>query len=361
MNLHIVPDNVFVNRFYENLQELGLLEKNRIIVRTKKTALKVVRYPLPFAPLYSSQFRSLVGDTLQYNKVFVHFFTPLLYRWVAKNNFKELNWMIWGGDLYNLSSADQMCYEPLTFQKYVRWHWSPTEFLYSLKVLLTNNVFRRKAYSKVSNILTWMYQEYKFSCDHLQMKATHKFFFYENQMPYASLNEKRSKVGYVPQKPSLIIGNSASPTNNHLDTIEFLEKSQVQANLLVPVSYGDQAYTRFLKKNLRYSGGEITFIDRYMGFDEYLSFLASSDALLMNTVRPQGFGNIFMMLCLGKSVFFNEKNISLPDLTAHGIKWYPLSDIVSFSVHHAGKSNSDAVVKLLSHDSLMESYGKLFI
>jgi hypothetical protein len=34
MNLHIVPDNSFVNKFCDNLQELGLWEDNKIIVRS---------------------------------------------------------------------------------------------------------------------------------------------------------------------------------------------------------------------------------------------------------------------------------------------------------------------------------------
>ena len=108
MNLHIVPDNTFINKFYENLQELGLTGTNRVVVRINEPELKSVKHNLPFAPLYSSRFESLVGNTFEYEKVFIHYFTPLLYRWVATHKFRELNWMVWGGDLYNLPGLDTL-------------------------------------------------------------------------------------------------------------------------------------------------------------------------------------------------------------------------------------------------------------
>jgi hypothetical protein len=123
MNLHIVPDNSFINKFYENLQELDLVAGNKIVVRSNENVLKSIKHDLPFAPLYSSRFSAIVGNTEMYDKVFIHYFTPLLYRWVAKHNFNELNWMVWGGDVYNLPELDRLCYEPVTLKQYVKKDW----------------------------------------------------------------------------------------------------------------------------------------------------------------------------------------------------------------------------------------------
>ncbi|MBA4056896.1 MAG: hypothetical protein C0490_19435, partial [Marivirga sp.] len=161
MNLHIVPDNTFINAFYDNLQELGLLNENKIIVRTNSKNLAAVKRKLFFSPLYSRSFTEYVGDTLQYEKVFIHYFTPLMYRWVAQHKFKELNWAVWGGDLYNLSSLDQICYEPLTQMNYVSKDFSLKKILYGTKVWITQEAFKKKAYAKVNNVLTWMQQEYQ--------------------------------------------------------------------------------------------------------------------------------------------------------------------------------------------------------
>jgi hypothetical protein len=226
-------------------------------------------------------------------------------------------------------------------------------------VFVTNSPFKRKAYSKVKNILTWMPSEYQFAIEHLPVHATYKFFFYENQLPYEKLDSL-----VVPAKLNerlvLIIGNSGSPENNHLDVVRFLEENSVSADLLIPVSYGDARYIAFLKKKLTYSLGKIEFIERYMPFEEYLNFLGQADALVMNTIRPQGYGNILMMMYIGKPVFFNEKNISLPDLTNAGLQWFPVKSLRSYSKQNFNASNKEAVIKLLSHDRLLKEYQLLF-
>ena len=359
MNLHIVPDNTFINKFYDNLNELGLLGVNKIVVRSNDSKLKSIRHNLPFAPLYSTRFASLVGNTELYEKVFIHYFTPLMYRWVARHKFRELNWMIWGGDLYNLPSLDHICYEPLTFQQFVKKDRSIKTLLYRLKVLVTNSPFKHKAYSKVNNILTWMSSEYQFAVEHLLVHATQKFFFYENQLPYEKLNLMVAPVNRN-GRPVLIIGNSGSPENNHLDIVRFLDENRVNADLLIPVSYGDAGYIMFLKKKLTYGYGKIEFIDRYMPFEEYLNFLGQADALVMNTIRPQGYGNILMMMYIGKPVFFNEKNISLPDLGKAGLQWFPVESLRSYSKEKFMASNKEAVTNLLSHERLLKEYQLLF-
>src|SRR5688572_6467236 len=359
MNLHVVPDNSFINKFCDNLEELGLWENNKVIVRSNEGALKSIKHNLPFAPLYSSRFSSLIGNTSQYEKVFIHYLTPLLYRWLTKNNFQELNWMIWGGDLYNLPALDRICYESKTWDEYVRKDWSAQTVLYNLKIKLTQSPFREKAYWKIKNVLTWMREEYSFAMHNLSLNAHHKFFFYENQLPYEKL-DALAKPGNSSQKLSLILGNSGSPANNHLEAVQYLENNRIAVDLVVPVSYGDKRYIAFLKKTLKFSYGKIDFLDRYMPFEEYLSLLASADGLIMNTIRPQGYGNILMMMYMAKPVFFNPKNISLPDLNAANLRWMPLDDLHSSEILRSEVSNKEAVINLLSHDTLLKTYQELF-
>ena len=359
MNLHIAPDNTFTNRFYENLQELGLTHNNRIVIRSGEKKLKAIKHDLPFAPLYTSRFDELVGNTGDYERVFVHYFTPLMYRWVARNDFHELNWMVWGGDLYNLIKLDKLCYEPLTFERYVRRNLSIKSRLYDLKIRLTQSPFRKTAYSKVNNILTWMSEEYKFAVQHLPVKAQHKFFFYENQVPYHQLDSIETHSGNS-ERTVLIVGNSGSPTNNHLDAIQFLEANHVKTDLIIPVSYGDPHYVSFLKKEVKFSFGQVNFLQRFMPFDEYLRLMASCDGLIMNSLRPQGYGNILMMMYLGKAVYLNGKNTSLPDLDRAGLEWFPIEALKAPGEPIIPLSSKDAILSFLSHERLVKEYRKMF-
>lgn len=361
MNLHIAPDNTFVNTFYDNLREGSLLQNNRIVIRTNNKELKAVKHDVPFAASNSAKFDALVGDTFSYDKVYIHYLTPTLYRWIARNNFKQLSWMIWGGDLYNLSSVKFNPYEKIT-ASYGLNHTSLNDILFQVKVLLTNTWFKKTAYAKINEILTWMRSEYDFALANIpSLRASHRFFFYENQLPYQKLDELAVGSSARREIPTLIIGNSGYPANNHLDVIDYLVKNNVRANLRIPVSYGNQKYIAFLKRQLRnYQNGSLEFIDRFMAFEEYVNFLNEADGLIMYNARPQGYGNIFMMLYLNKAVFFNERNISLSDLTEVGVKWFGLRNIVSVQKEDWSVSNRDAVASLLSHERLMANYRELF-
>jgi dTDP-N-acetylfucosamine:lipid II N-acetylfucosaminyltransferase len=363
MNLHIVPDNVFINKFYENLQELDILRNNRIVVRSNQSALKFVSHDLPFARLYSSAFNALTEKTQDYDKVFIHQFTPLLYRWVATHNFKELNWMVWGADLYSLSSVKTVLYEDLTFNRYVKEYFSIRDFFYRAKVWAFHDWYRNEAYMKVSNLLTWMTAEYDFAKHHLpSLGARHQFFFYENQLPYHALDKVMAESpGFTNHdRPTYILGNSAAPELNHLDAVAWMAREGVRANLMIPVSYGSHRYIRFLKNNLSfYKGGEIQFVERRMDIEAYLRFLYQADGLIMNNIRPQGYGNILMMMYFGKKVFLNEKNLSIPELNKRNLIWYPLREMKEYSERNV-QQNRSAVLALLSHDTLLNVYRDLF-
>ncbi len=192
----------------------------------------------------------------------------------------------------------------------------------------------------------------------LPLNAEHKFFFYENQLPYNQLDSITAGPGRS-ERLTLIIGNSGSPTNNHLDVVKFLEENKIHADLLLPVSYGDSHYISFLRKNIKFTYGIVKFVDRYMPFHEYVEWLAAADGLVMNSLRPQGYGNIFMMMYLGKPVYFNPTNISLPDLSDAGLKFNTLQDLKS-SVPGTHQPNNEAVINFLSHERLINEYRSLF-
>lgn len=361
MNLHILPDSKFSNTFYSNLIEAGLSETNKLIIRTKKGKLTYVTHDIPFAALYSSSFEVIVGDVNKYDRVFIHQFSPLMYRWVARHSFRELNWMIWGTDLYNLPFVQHDFYEPVT-RNFVKHHKKLNDLLYLLKVWFTNMPFRKRAYSKVDFILTWMQSEFAFAKANIpNLRADHRFFFYENQLPYEALDNITTSGNDHHEVLKIIVGNSGTPTNNHLDVIRSISESGIRADLYIPLTYGDKVYIEFLKKNITfYNNGKIEFIEGFMEFNAYVRFLMSADALVMNHIRPQGYGNILMMMYLGKPVFLNDKNLSLPDLIKAGLAFESISQLKTQDIQTLKTNNKANVTRLLSHENLLNTYKKLF-
>lgn len=363
MNLHIGVDNQFIQRVIDNVEEAGLSAQNKFIIRSRKKPA-YIKSDVPFASVDSATFQTLVGDTLQYESVIIHQFSPLMYRWVARNSFNKLCWAPWGTDLYDLPSMKFNLYEPITRREYVAGRINTGRLLFDIKYWITNAAFRRKAYSKVSQVYTWMQSEYEFAEQRIhELNAEHHFFFYENPVPYHELEKILQKDS--PRKKEnrlLMIGNSATPSNNHMDIIHYLDKIGIKADLLIPCNYGEPAYTKYLKKASQgYRGGTIEFLEKRLDFHSYLKLIAKADGLVMNNIRPQGYGNIFMMLFLGKPVFLNPSNISNADLTRYGIPWNSTLDLGNFKFDWTiSDEERKSLTTLLSHERSIEVTRNLF-
>ena len=137
-------------------------------------------------------------------------------------------------------------------------------------------------------------------------------------------------------------------------------KLAVPADLVIPVSYGSPEYKSFLQTNASlYRNGSIRFMDTFLAFNDYVKLLLDSDGLVMNHRRPQGYGNILMMMYLEKPVFLNRENISIPDLDANALRWHPLEDIVKIS-RGDDRGNKESVMRTFSHQRLLDIYREIF-
>lgn len=364
MNLHIGVDNLFIEKLYDNLAELGILGNNKIIIRSPDRP-KHIRRDVLYAPLYSKEFELLAGDTSTYERVVIHQFSPLMYRWVANHSFKTLDWAVWGVDLYDLPFVNYELYEPYTRSGFIKGNDSLNDILYSIKYLFTNSMYRNKAFRKVTNLLTWMDSEYEFARQNIPaFKGNKVYFFYENTVSYEELyrHVSASNTSRLAQRKRLIVGNSATPTNNHIDVLRFLQNNGIEADVIIPLSYGDDRYSEFLRKNVAfYKNGSVEFMEKRLDFNSYLEFLNNADALVMNNIRPQGYGNIFIMLALGKRVFLNNKNVSVRDLTNLNIPWYPIQELKSFiQANRKDPEDNQTLFNLLSHKKNLEMLSGLF-
>jgi len=358
MNLHISTPSAHIRSFANHLSALGWSDNNRIVLRKP---LQDTGFAA--AELYTSGFEDLVGDPREYDNVFIHQFSPMLYRWVASHEFKKLNWMVWGADLYNLPGHEYDLFEPLT-SALVKSHRTIGDRLYGFKARMQTWRYQHQALSKVDNILTWMNSEYDWAIRHLPaLRAEHQYFFYHNKYAYEYVAECAVRsMRRINPEPVLMLGNSGTPSNNHLDTLEYLREIGFSGELIVPLSYGSDHYIRKLKSSLQLPGCKVSFLEQYMPFEEYLSLMAGTDGLIMNTLRPQGYGNIFMMMMLGKKVFLNPMNPSCADLDRMQIKYHRMDELRNFRELNAGQdaSQQHQILSFFSENRLKEVYKSLF-
>ena len=112
------------------------------------------------------------------------------------------------------------------------------------------------------------------------------------------------------QGPDILIGNSATPTNNHLDLLELLRHVDLDnRQIIMPLSYGDMDYANkvvtFAKKLF---GKRVRPLLHYMNLQQYLSEVSTCGTVLMNHVRQQAATTISTSLYKGAKVFLRNEN-----------------------------------------------------
>lgn len=124
-----------------------------------------------------------------------------------------------------------------------------------------------------------------------------------------------------PGAKNLLIGNSATPENNHLDTFQLIEGSvRPDCQILCPLSYGSSSYGDAVEEaGIRTFGPQFVPLREYLTLDAYIEILSSCSIVAMNHVRQQALGNILMMLWMGARVFLNMESPVYAELASIGI------------------------------------------
>lgn len=364
MNLHILNDEKFFDPFVEQLEALGLLANNVFVIKEDGPLNFVRRKDLVYARMRDE---ALIGDVSKYDKVFIHCFTLEMYAWVHRYQFKELNWMIWGKELYK----SEFLYEEQTknLVKKVRDIKLTLDFYFLKAKNFFMNIDSSKVYGKIDNVLTWIQPEYEYAVQHIKgLRAKHQDFAYTFEYDVEFISSKFCSKKFDKAKGSkklrCILGNSGVASNNHLDAIHKIKEIDL-AEILIPISYGNKNYIKLLRKELsrKYLNKNITYLDTYMTFGEYVDFYCQYDVFINNSIRPVGMGNIWMALLMGKLVFMNPENLVFPYLRSLGFQIFDINDLSDID-EIRGKvdliSNRNNALSFLSKSKINEIYISLF-
>lgn len=107
----------------------------------------------------------------------------------------------------------------------------------------------------------------------------------------------------------IILGNSATRTNQHLEALDMLEHlKSYPIEIYCPLSYGaDKDYKdEVIKHGKDIFGDKFIPITEFMDYYNYVSFLSTCDIGIFNNNRQQGLGNILILIGMGKKVFLNS-------------------------------------------------------
>lgn len=130
------------------------------------------------------------------------------------------------------------------------------------------------------------------------------------QLNYGSVEHTFSQGSTISNGDNILVGNSASETNNHIDIFQSLALQDLGSRkVIVPLSYGDPNYRRKLVAAGNSMLGKNFFpLENFLPLDEYSSIISSCNIVVMNHVRQQALGNIGTALYQGAHVYLDPKN-----------------------------------------------------
>jgi len=193
---------------------------------------------------------------------------------------KKCYWVIWGADLYS--------------------------FMYpkdNIKYKIIEKI-KRVVIRKIGYLLTYIQGDVNIARKQYGAKGQYleTIVYLSNVVKLQDIKLKNEDV------VKILIGNSADPTNEHLEILEklrFLKDQNIQ--IIAPLSYGNEDYAQKVAKfGTEIYGNKFKGIRNFIPYTEYLSLLETVDIAIFNHKRQQAMGNTINLVGLGKTVYLRN-------------------------------------------------------
>ena len=290
MNLHLMTEGKFVERFVRFVNKYYPDRENYFYIYNKepeeeqRTQLDLDN--LEYTDnLFESVDLSLVGD----GKVFVHSFylihTIKYCNYLVKHiPADRIVLIIYGADLYNnrYILKDNFLHPGIWVQEYDK----------------------KRMIKGISNFMTFASPDFELMCKWYGAKGRQYDCLYPSNANVELLSTLRSE-GRSEGPVRILLGNSATVTNKHMEALDWLSKYRDEdITIICPLSYGDMNYAHKVEdKGKGYFGDNFKPIYDYMSINDYSRMLNDIDIAIYNNNRQQATGNIEILGYLGKKIF----------------------------------------------------------
>jgi dTDP-N-acetylfucosamine:lipid II N-acetylfucosaminyltransferase len=313
MILHIAPDEKFIDMGFRVFEEVAP-EQNKLLIITNQKRVNFVK---------KSDFITCSTKGLRTKKIidFISGFDAIIFHSMFDFNVQlpihvKVLWIGWGFDYYDLIYKRESCLflpKTLSFKNKSETYKSKFEqliksnyLLNGIKSKLRKQTTKKQLINNISYFAPVLTSEYS-----LISKNNLDFNPQLVDWNYGTLEDDLIKgfEGKVIKGANILLGNSATYPNNHLDIFDLIKDLDFRGNVICPLSYGDDRYKQEVcKQGKKYLQNKFVALTDYMNVDEYVNVISSCSVVIMNHVRQQGLGNVVIMLYLGAKVFLRSEN-----------------------------------------------------
>lgn len=343
-NLHLIPNDKFTNPYIKFINQNFEKSQHLFLIIGKGMGTTITMSENIIQLRRKRCLVSLVNKMNQSEKIFLHglfhpqliivlFFQPWL--------LKKCSWIVWGGDLYYYSKDRKTLKE------------KALEFM------------RRLVIKNIGGLITHIKGDYELAQLWYRTRGKHyySFFYPSNLYKEYDLSECNKSTN----KTYIQIGNSADPSNNHIEIFEKLSVfNNKEFEVICPLSYGgsNEYLNKVIEKGKELFGKNFVPITEFMPFEKYLETLAKIDLAIFNHNRQQAVGNITTLLSLGKKVYIRDDITTWGFCEDHGLKVYSLNfefqDVFTPMPDEIKNKNKERMKEQFSEKKLVSDWEVIF-
>lgn len=324
MILHLVNDEKFIDMALRVFEEV-YPGQNECIVLSETNELKYIKSTqCKIVDINTTNIKEFAITLKKYDAVILHsldFYKLEVLRYLPKNVVTV--WLGFGYDYYDLIAKDNTdLFDVKTKELYLLQHskidsnqslirndkYILIRMLKKIKRLILGIKIKKDLVNKITFFAPVLNEEYKMVQNALQYDFKPRFLDWN----YGTLEDDliRGFENVSLNSNNILLGNSASYANNHLDAFDVLTKLDIKdRQIITPLSYGDSIYRdKIISEGNKLFGKDFMPLIDFMPIDEYISLISSCSVVIMNHIRQQALGNIITMMYLGTTIFLKKEN-----------------------------------------------------
>ena len=335
--LHVTPDEKFINSVIWQFEKVLPNESTYVVsIPHSSYNLKHVTQSERVDLLIANRkkIKEFVKNIDNYSLIFLHGMDIVNAQIILNYRGKgKIIWVFWGWEIYDNPQAEASNVignltkkkglhkkEKKTFDKKIK------EILYYLLCfrLFSYGSLILKAIKRVNYVGLLSKQEFDFLVKKKYLNPNARFFSY-TYYPIEFIFKGIELLNVT--SDNILLGNSASATNNHIEAFEILHKFNIgHRKIITPLSYGDTEYKlQILKYGSIYFKNNFEPINDFMPLKDYNLYLQKCGIVIMNHYRSQAVGNILAMLWMGAKINLDESNIIYNLLKSWGLRVFSIN------------------------------------
>lgn len=324
MILHIIDENIFTLRLIDDIEINNLESKHLFLVLTKNwldpklVRKNIVILKSPFLNKICKNLYVLFKSSFLADKIVMHGPVLIHFYFLFPIFNKKLYWVLYGFEIDTLQYKNLYSFILRRVLKRVKYHCTHI----------------KEDSDLVNNLLN--------------SDARHIY-----ALVYSSnvSNTAEFRSIYKKERINVLVGNSTSPTNNHLQAFCIIEKHANHVNhIYCPLSYGiySDYKANVVKEGFNMFGDKFIPITDFMSYEKYFLFLQNIDIALFNHSRQEGMGALLSLLSLGKLVYMNPQSNAYKSFKRRGF--------IIENIHSLKENEINFSLNVSSNKLLLESY-----